>query len=78
MKEGAFNLSICSRVVVVNSWHAKFIVDIDDKLCQMCMFDILETISYCKIAGRAWGFSIVVVVGIDMDERVVEAIGLAI
>lgn len=44
-KEGTFIWSIWHKVIVLNSWRARVIADIDDK-CQMCMLDILKTITH--------------------------------
>ena len=60
-KRRAFIWSIWHRAVAVNSWRARFIVNIDDK-CHMCMNDILETIFHKlwdrRVAWRSWDFAI--------------------
>lgn len=50
-------------MTVVNAWRAKFIIGNDDK-CHMCMVGVAEYIAHrfckwdCRIARRAWDFSI--------------------
>jgi hypothetical protein len=59
-KEGAFIWAFWHEAVAINSWRARFIVEVDNK-CLMCGRNILETIVHyfweCRMARRAWGVS---------------------
>ena len=63
-KGRAFDWSIWNKVIVVNSWRAQFIRDINDK-CLMCSTNIPDSIAHrfrdCKIAHKIWDFSIGIV-----------------